>query len=97
MATLSCACMTVWSIWSEANFASAVSRVAWACSTSLCSVGVWSVANTAPAFTTCPTLTLTALTVPATAKLTVAWVAGSRVPVAEVVSRTSPMVAASVR
>ena len=54
------------------------------------------VAKTVPAFTTWPTAALTEVTVPATAKLTFAWVAGSTVPVVAIVSLTSPVVTAIV-
>ncbi len=95
--TVALAWATVWSSWAEARLLSAVSRLDWACSRSLSSVAVCRVASSWPAFTASPLVTLTPSTVPATAKLTLASVAGSIVPVAEVVSCTLPMLAATVR
>ena len=63
----------------ESRSSAAVS-CAWAAVTSSDSALVSTVANTCPAVTVWPALTLTAVTVPETAKFRLAWLAGSSVP-----------------
>ena len=65
---------------SAARRASADDSWAWAASTSSERAVVSTVASTWPAVTVWPALTLTAVTVPDTAKLRLAWLAGSIVP-----------------
>ncbi len=71
--------------WSEASCAWSLARVAWAWARDALRAVGFTVARAWPAVTVCPAVTFTAVTVPETAKLRFAWLAGSMVPVAATV------------